>query len=294
MAKLAKGLGRGLDSLFQVEQIEASDHSGSIVDVAIRDLRPNPYQPRKVFNEAALEELSKSIEQNGVVQPIIVRKSTIKGYEIIAGERRYRASKLAGLKSVPAVIREFDDTQMMEVALLENLQREDLSPVEEAQAYQSIMTKLNYTQEMIAERMGKSRSHVANYLRLLTLPQELQDKVSAGEVSFGHAKVLLGVKDSKLVSKLTKKIVNDGLSVRELETLVKSDHDGVNKKKPIKMKSSANHALHADHYMKEQTDMLREKFGTKVKINAIKDRGNIEIEFLSLEDLERVLEIIFD
>jgi len=291
MAKATRGLGRGLDSLFQIEQIEAADHSGSVIEIKLEDLRPNPYQPRKVFKQEALIELSQSIEQNGIIQPIIVRESSIKGYEIIAGERRYRAAKLAKLETVPAVVRQFDDQQMMEVALLENLQREDLSPIEEAEAYHNIMTKLNYTQEMIAERMGKSRSHIANYLRLLTLPQELQNQVSEGNISFGHAKVLLGVKDIKLVAKLAKKIVSDGLSVRDLEILVKQQGT-VTSKAP--KKKPAKKSPHAERYIKEQTAMLREKFGTKAAIHVTEEKGSIEIDFLSLEDLERILEIIFD
>jgi len=177
------------------------------------------------------------------------------------------------------------------VALLENLQREDLSPIEEAEAYHNIMTKLNYTQEMIAERMGKSRSHIANYLRLLTLPQELQNQVSEGNISFGHAKVLLGVKDIKLVAKLAKKIVSDGLSVRDLEILVKQQGT-VTSKAP--KKKPAKKSPHAERYIKEQTAMLREKFGTKAAIHVTEEKGSIEIDFLSLEDLERILEIIFD
>ncbi len=287
--KLSRGLGRGLDSLFQVEQIEASENKGFISEVLIKDLRPNPYQPRKTFDEKALEELKKSIIENGIIQPLIVRKSTVKGFEIIAGERRFRAAKLAGLSSVPVVVQEFNDSQMMEIALLENLQREDLSPIEEAEAYYNIMEKLEYTQEMIADRMGKSRSHVANYLRLLSLPKDLKALVSKGDISFGHAKVLLGIKEPDVMKALAKLVVDEQLSVRELEKLVSKPIPQEKKAKKIVQELNT----HEKHFVKEKTEVLRERFGTKVAINVSeKGKGNIEINFLSLEDLERVLKIL--
>ncbi len=287
MAKASRGLGRGLDSLFQVEQFEASDNSDVVLQIPVVQLRANPYQPRKTFNETALEELKKSIIENGIIQPLIVRKSSIKGYEIIAGERRFRAAKLAGLDEVPAVLKDFNDSQMMEVALLENLQREDLSPMEEAEAYQNIMDKLNYTQEMIAERMGKSRSHIANHLRLLTLPAELKIQVSDGAISFGHAKVLLGLKDEAHMRKLAMRVASEQMSVRELEKAL-TDPD----KKKATSKRIVKKPTIEDYYVKEQTGLLREKLGTKVAINLNQNKGNIEIDFLSLEDLERILNIL--
>ncbi len=287
--KLSRGLGRGLDSLFQVEQIEASENKGFISDALIKDLRPNPYQPRKAFDEVALDELKRSIIENGIIQPLIVRKSTVKGFEIIAGERRFRAARLAGLHSVPVVVQEFNDSQMMEIALLENLQREDLSPIEEAEAYYNIMEKLEYTQEMIADRMGKSRSHVANYLRLLSLPKELKAFVSKGDLSFGHAKVLLGVKDLDVMKAIAKQVVDEQLSVRELEKLVIKPSLQEKKGKKLVQELSSRE----QHFVNEQTEFLRERFGTKVAINVSdKGKGSIEINFLSLEDLERVLKIL--
>ena len=194
MASRSKGLGRGIDALFQ-ESKEEQQPDEQVVELEISEIRPNPYQPRKTFNEEALEELAKSIKKSGVFQPIIVRKSSVKGYEIIAGERRYRASKLAKKTEIPAIIREFNEEQMMEVAVLENLQREDLTPLEEAEAYNTLMEKLNLTQTQVSERLGKSRPYIANYLRLLGLPGKVKLMLQDGSLSMGQARTLLAVKD---------------------------------------------------------------------------------------------------
>ena len=193
MASRSKGLGRGIDALFQ-ESKEEQQPDEQVVELEISEIRPNPYQPRKTFNEEALEELAKSIKKSGVFQPIIVRKSSVKGYEIIAGERRYRASKLAKKTEIPAIIREFNEEQMMEVAVLENLQREDLTPLEEAEAYNTLMEKLNLTQTQVSERLGKSRPYIANYLRLLGLPGKVKLMLQDGSLSMGQARTLLAVK----------------------------------------------------------------------------------------------------
>jgi ParB family chromosome partitioning protein len=287
-SKTGKGLGRGLESLFKVDSVDVEiTKEDMVLDISIEALRPNPYQPRKTFSPESLEELKKSIIENGILQPIIIRKSLIKGYEIVAGERRYRAAREAGLKTVPAVVRDFDDKQMMELALLENLQRENLSPIEEAEAYSVIMDKLGYTQEEIADKMGKSRSHVANHLRLLTMPEQLQQLVSSDKVSYGHAKVLLGLKDKVEMLKIAKKVLELGLSVRQLEELIKKEKQ---KKPANKEKNVPNE--HVKHFVQEQTENIREKLGTKVIINLNNDKGKIEIEFMSLEDLERIIGLI--
>ena len=206
MASRSKGLGRGIDALFQ-ESKEEQQPDEQVVELEISEIRPNPYQPRKTFNEEALEELAKSIKKSGVFQPIIVRKSSVKGYEIIAGERRYRASKLAKKTEIPAIIREFNEEQMMEVAVLENLQREDLTPLEEAEAYNTLMEKLNLTQTQVSERLGKSRPYIANYLRLLGLPGKVKLMLQDGSLSMGQARTLLAVKDKEKLMELAEKTV---------------------------------------------------------------------------------------
>lgn len=227
MASRSKGLGRGIDALFQ-ESKEEQQPDEQVVELEISEIRPNPYQPRKTFNEEALEELAKSIKKSGVFQPIIVRKSSVKGYEIIAGERRYRASKLAKKTEIPAIIREFNEEQMMEVAVLENLQREDLTPLEEAEAYNTLMEKLNLTQTQVSERLGKSRPYIANYLRLLGLPGKVKLMLQDGSLSMGQARTLLAVKDEEKLMELAEKTVKEGLTVRQLEQLVAQ----INGKKP--------------------------------------------------------------
>ncbi|MDF2558302.1 MAG: ParB/RepB/Spo0J family partition protein [Bacillales bacterium] len=286
--KMGKGLGRGLESLFAVNTAEVEvSKEDSILNISVDVLRPNPYQPRKTFSPEALEELKNSIIENGILQPIIVRKSSIKGYEIVAGERRFRAAKEAGLKEVPAVVRNFNDNQMMELALLENLQRENLSPIEEAEAYYSIMDKLGYTQEAIADKMGKSRSHVANHLRLLTMPEQLKELVAVDKLSYGHAKVLLGIKDRSDMVRVAKLVVDQGLSVRQLEQLLKKEKA----KKTTNIEKTLTNE-HLDYFVQEETERLREVFGTKVSINLNKEKGKIEIDFMSLEDLERIVGLL--
>ena len=215
MASRSKGLGRGIDALFQ-ESKEEQQPDEQVVELEISEIRPNPYQPRKTFNEEALEELAKSIKKSGVFQPIIVRKSSVKGYEIIAGERRYRASKLAKKTEIPAIIREFNEEQMMEVAVLENLQREDLTPLEEAEAYNTLMEKLNLTQTQVSERLGKSRPYIANYLRLLGLPGKVKLMLQDGSLSMGQARTLLAVKDKEKLMELAEKTLKEGLTVRKI------------------------------------------------------------------------------
>ena len=223
-----KGLGRGIDALFQdLSEIEEVDiKNDQVVEIPLSDLRPNPYQPRKSFDETSLQELANSIEQSGVFQPIIVRKSAVKGYELIAGERRFRASKLAGKETIPAIIREFDEEAMMQIAVLENLQREDLNPLEEAEAYEMLMKNLKLTQADVANRLGKSRPYIANYLRLLTLPKLVKEMVQDERLSMGQARTLLGLKKKDQILKLANRAVKENLTVRQLEQIVTEYNEG--------------------------------------------------------------------
>ncbi|WP_414839376.1 ParB/RepB/Spo0J family partition protein [Carnobacterium sp. TMP28] len=286
--KNSKGLGRGIDALFSeysdLDKIDIS--SERVQEIKLEDIRPNPYQPRKTFDEEALNELARSIEQSGVFQPIILRESTIKGYEIIAGERRFRASKLAGKTTIPAIIREFDEEKMMEVAVLENLQREDLTSLEEAEAYDMLMKKLKLTQEEVAVRLGKSRPYIANYLRLLGLPEIVKQMLQANDISMGQARTLLGLKDKKQIVKLAKKVRKENLTVRQLEQLVnKMNHP---KEEVEKLEKIAK----KPYYIRESEERLMDKFGTSVIIREKDQKGKIEIEYLSTEDLTRILDVL--
>jgi ParB family transcriptional regulator, chromosome partitioning protein len=256
----------------------------SIQEISVKELRPNPYQPRKVFQPEAIEELKNSILEHGILQPIIVRKS-IKGFEILAGERRFRAAKEAKLDKVPVVVREFSEQQMMELAVLENLQREDLTPIEEAIAYQTLMDKLNVTQEVLAKRLGKSRPHIANHIRLLSLPAKIQELISNGKISMGHGRALLGLKQKDKLPALVDKVMKEGLNVRQLEYFIQQLNENVPRetKKP---------KVDKDIFIKEQENVLRDRFGTSVHIKQTKNKGKIEIEFFSKEDLERILELL--
>ena len=276
---MAKGLGKGLNAFFA----EASKEE-TIQEIKLKELRPNPYQPRKIFDPEAIDELKTSIIEHGILQPLVVRK-TIKGYEIVVGERRFRAAKEANLVTVPAVVRELTEQQMMELAVLENLQREDLNPIEEAIAYQTLMEKLNLTQEVVAKRLGKSRPHVANHVRLLSLPSQIQELISNGKISMGHGRALLGLRQKAKLGALVDKVMQESLNVRQLEKLIQQYNENVPRetKKPEKKK---------DIFIQEREHTLRERFGTTVNIKQNKNKGKIEIEFFSNEDLERILEIL--
>ena len=275
------GLGKGLNAFFSNVEVEKDEF---IREINIAECRPNPYQPRKIFEQEAIEELKQSIEEYGILQPLIVRK-TIKGYEIVAGERRFRAAKEAKLDTVPVVIRELTEQQMMEIAVLENLQREDLTPIEEAAAYQMLMGKLKITQEELSKRLGKSRPHIANHVRLLSLPAKIQELITEGKISMGHGRALLGLRKKESITKVVEKVLKDGLNVRQLEHLIQelNEHVPRETKKPVPEK---------DIFIKEQESSLCERFGTKVQIKQTKDKGKIEIEFFSKEDLERILDML--
>ena len=283
-----RALGRGLEELFNSDnldlermesQIYESATKEEIVEIPISELRVNPYQPRKYFNDEALAELAASIKEHGVFQPIIVKQS-IKGYEIVAGERRFRASKIAGLEKIPAIIRAFTDEQMMEIALLENLQRENLSAIEEAIAYKNMIEQLSLTQDELARKVGKSRSHITNILGLLRLPKEVQQMVAEDKISMGHARVLSKLESDEKIIEMAHQIIDSKLPVRELEEMTSTS--SVEKKVKIVRKSSSSSEY------KYVEDMLRDKLDTKVKIKERK----IEISFSNVADLNRILEIL--
>ncbi|MEW5322029.1 ParB/RepB/Spo0J family partition protein [Geobacillus thermoleovorans] len=283
---MAKGLGKGISALFDNLSLnELNGKEETVREVSIHDLHPNPYQPRKMFQPEAIEELKQSILQHGILQPLIVRRAP-NGFEIVVGERRYRAAKEANLPSVPVVVRELTDEQMMEFALLENLQREDLNPIEEAMAYKMLMDKLHLTQEEVASRVGKSRPHIANHLRLLSLPSDVQKLLMDGTLSMGHGRALLGLKQKSKMKPIVERTIREGLNVRQLEKLIQQANENVSRE------TSKRKPPEKSVFIRESESLLREKFGTNVTIKQTRKRGKIEIEFFSPEDLERILELL--
>ena len=287
MESKKRALGRGLEQLFNNENLDLGNFEKTVYDtvkneeiikIKVDELRPNPYQPRKKFDDNALNDLAASIKEHGIFQPIIVKKS-IKGYEIIAGERRVRASKLAGLTEVPAIIRNLNDEQMMEIALLENLQRENLSAIEEAIAYDSMIKSLNLTQDELSKKVGKSRSHVTNILGLLRLPKEVQNMIANNQLSMGHARVLSKLEDDNKIIELANEIVHKKIPVRDIE----NETNKIDKK--VKIKRRVDKDNNDYKYVEE---MLKDKLDTKVKI---KDR-KIQISFTNVADLNRILEVL--
>ncbi|MHB1681704.1 MAG: ParB/RepB/Spo0J family partition protein [Bacilli bacterium] len=281
--KAKSGLGRGLEAL--IPQI-ADDSADDVVRMRIDDLKPSPYQPRREFDFEKLQELADSIREHGVLQPIVVRKGVGRWYEIIAGERRFRAAKQLGMETIPALVRDISDRQAMEIALIENLQREDLSPIEVAEAYAKIMEHFELTQDQLAARVGQSRSHVANLMRLLSLPADIREFVSRGTISMGHARALLSLPEAHAQRTVAEKIASEGLTVRAVEQLVQriqSVSRGTSpKKEPPKVAPG----------LKVYEDQLRDILGTSVRVQLGKQRGKIEIEYFSLEDLERIVQIL--
>ena len=282
-----KALGKGLEQLFannvidfdnfEKDIVERAENKGDITQINLSEIRSNPYQPRKVFDQAALEELAASIKEYGIVQPIIVKKS-IKGYELVAGERRTKAARLAGLTTIPAIIKDFNDQDMMEIALIENIQRENLNPIEEAESYANIIKLRGFTQEEFAAKFGKSRSYVTNILGLLKLPDRVRELVSSKKITMGHARVLSKISDDNRVCELADRIIAEGLSVRDIEKISNTEE------LPKKNKITRTIDMHYNIY----ENVMREKIGTKVKIN----KNKIEIPFDSEKDLERILEIL--
>lgn len=280
---MSKRLGRGLDALIPSLNISEDD---KVIEIPLAQLRANPYQPRKTFNEESIQELAASIKEHGVIQPIIVR-SVLKGYEIIAGERRFRASQVSGLASIPAVVRKFTDQQVMEIALIENVQREDLNAMEQAIAYQALIDQFKMTQEELSAKVGKSRSHIANFLRLLQLPEEIKQYVSRGTISMGHARAIVGVKDDKTKKELAKITIEKQWSVRELEEAIQKLDE------PREKETSKAKVRKKDPYMEEVEENLRSIFRTTVKIKAQpQHKGKIEFAYYSKDDLERILELL--
>jgi ParB family transcriptional regulator, chromosome partitioning protein len=280
---MSKRLGKGLDALITSLHIDEND---KVVQIPLAQLRPNPYQPRKHFNEDSIRELAESIKEHGVIQPIIVRR-VLKGFEIIAGERRFRASQVCGLATVPAVERNFSDQQAMEIALIENVQREDLNAMEIAVAYQSIIDQFSLTQEELSAKVGKSRSHIANFLRLLQLPESIKQYVSRGTLSMGHARAIVGVKDDKLKKELTEVTISNQWSVRELEEAVKK----LEEEQPSKQKDKKKDK-NKDPFIFQAEDQLRDLYRTTVKIKNQNNRGKIELLYYSKDDLDRLLELL--
>ncbi len=280
---MAKKLGKGLGAIFGddidsvLDEISNGDSEikGEKVGLKISEIRPNPYQPRKIFDEEALKDLSASIKERGVFQPILVRKS-LKGYELIAGERRLKASKMAGLKEIPAIILDFDDTDMMEVSLLENVQRENLTPIEEAEAYDNIIKKLDYTQDELSKKVGKSRVYIANSLRLLKLPSKVRDLINKGKISQGHGKALLAFDDEDKILEIADRIIKEDLTVRDVEKL--------SKQKPVKKEAVKKE----DPYLVNVKNNLESKLMTKVEV----DKSRLTIHYTSNDELNRILELL--
>ena len=292
MESKRKALGKGLEQLFNSneplnidtlsnyeKEIVNSTKESDIVNLPIKDIRSNPHQPREYFDSEALNELAESIKVHGVIEPIIVKKS-IRGYDLVAGERRTKAAEIAGLTTIPAIIRDFTDRQMMEIALIENIQRENLSPIEEAKAYKNYIDATKLTQEEVAKKFGKSRSYITNILGLLSLPSDIQKEVTNGNISMSHARVLSKIEDKEMINTLVNKIIKDGVSVRELENLSKEDN--VIKKNKIIRTSLVNPRY------KIYESVLRDIIGTKVQIT----KNKISIPFDTDKDLERILEIL--
>ena len=291
MESKRKALGKGLEQLFNSEplnidtlnnyekEIVSDAKDSDILEIPVDEIRSNPHQPREYFDEESLRELSESIKEHGLIEPIIVKKS-IKGYDLVAGERRTKAARLAGLTKIPAIIRDFTDQQMMEIALIENIQREDLSPIEEATAYKNYIDVTGLTQEEVANKFGKSRSYITNLLGLLSLPKYVQKEVMNGTISMSHARVLSKIDDVDMILSLAQKVIDDGISVRELETLSKEEN--VIKKNKIVRVSTLNPRF------KIYESVLRDVTGTKVQIS----KNKISIPFDTDKDLERILEIL--
>ena len=282
--KLGKGLGRGLDAIFATENVELVRDNDKIVEITLDEIKKNPYQPRTYFNEEKLNELKESIEKNGLLQPIIVKKA-VKGYYIIAGERRYRAFELLGRKEIPAIIKEMTDEEMMVFAVLENLQREDLSALEESESYKNLMDKMSLTQEELAKKLGKSRPYIANSLRLLKLPTEIKNKLEQGVISTAHARTLLSLKTKKAMEEVCVLVVERKMSVRELEEYVAK----LLKQKEVKKPKAK------DIFIEEQENILKKRLGTSVTIKQGRNKkGKIEIEFKDNDEFERIISLFKD
>lgn len=285
--KKPTGLGKGIEALFQDNNVDTSKED--VIDIKVNQIKPNPYQPRHRFDQKALEDLAVSIKNSGVFQPIIVRQPNpeVQAYQLLTGERRLRASKIAQQETIPAIVRNVNEEQMMEIAVMENLQREDLTTLEEAEAYNMLMTRLDLTQAQVASRLGKSRPYIANYLRILGLPTEVKDMLEDNKLSMGQARTLLSVNNKQELIKLAKKSVTDSMTVRQLEqAAAKINGKKGTKKKRVPRKSP---------FVRASEGQLQEKFGTQVSISNSsrkKGKGKIEIKYASQDDLNRILEML--
>jgi ParB family chromosome partitioning protein len=280
-----KVLGRGIGALIPSGSLEQNEKN--ITFVRLENIKPNPYQPREDFDSQSLEELTQSIKEKGVIQPVLVRR---RGdfYELIAGERRFRAANLLNIKEIPAIIKDVGDGESLELSLIENIQRQALNPIEEARAFQYLIDKFEVTQEQISEVIGKSRVSVANTLRLLKLPKEVQDEIRRGKISFSHGRALLEIEDVNLLRRFANEIISGDLSVRELESLIKT-------RRPKRMKYKiSKETTGRDAYLVLREEELQQMLGTKVKIRRSRKRGSIQIDFYSGEDLDRILKILLE
>ncbi len=277
MAKRQSGLGKGLEALMLENSIDEMVATNTL---PLNEIIPNKEQPRKTFDEGALQELSESIKQHGVLQPLLVRPLTTGGYQLVAGERRWRASRMAGLKEVPVVVKELTDTETMEIAIIENLQREDLNPIEEAEGLQALIDKCGFTQEEVATSVGKSRPAIANSLRLLRLPNEVRDMTKNGDISAGHARALLAFDNDAMIYEVAQNIVSNKLTVRDVERLAKI--------KEPSSSVSAKRSKRRDSFFDEVELSLTEALGRKVKVYNGRGKGTLEIEFYSQEDLKNI------
>lgn len=280
-----KGLGKGLQALIPMHT-EDDIEGEKVKEIKISQLKPNAFQPRRFFDEEKLKELADSIKEHGVVQPILVRSSGKDAYEIVAGERRWRAAKKAALEVVPVVIKEYDDREMTEIALIENIQRENLNPIEEAQAYKKLMEEFGLTQEKLSLRVGKSRPFIANIIRLLNLHPSIQDFLSRGLLTAGHARPLLGIENKENQFKLAEEIINKNLSVRQTEQAIKSQSKKQTQTNP-KVKEQKREAIYL-----QIEEKMRSLLGTQVKVKDLGEKGKIEIEYYSEEDLTRIIELL--
>lgn len=287
-----RGLGKGLEALFSNSEIdtqeisvtkkEESEEKG-ISFININEIKPNQNQPRKSFNEEKLEELAASIIENGLIQPVILRKAD-KGYEIVAGERRWRACRKAGLKEIPCIIREFTDEQNMLIAIIENMQREDLNPIEEAEGLNQMIVNFGMTQEQVSKSVGKSRPYITNALRLLKLPSEIREMLLANQLSAGHARAIAGIGDTEKQIQLAEYAIKEGLSVREIEKIIKEENAPKKKISRKKAEKSAD--------VRKVEEDLKQIMGTKVNLNQSGKKGKIEIEYYSRDELERLIEML--
>jgi len=283
-----KALGKGLDALIP-QEAKAKPGEGGVL-CPLDEIFPSTNQPRKTMDKTAIKELAQSIEESGLLQPLVVRPHPKgkKGYELIAGERRWRAAKIAGLDSVPVIVKEVDDREALALSLVENLQRENLNPIEEADAYHLLLTDFSFTQDEVAKKVGKNRSTVANILRLLKLPEEVKKQVRSGKLSEGHARAILSVESLSTMKELAKIIVDKELSVREAEDLARNWADRKTRKKSGKVVSSGQ----GDPFIRDLENNLKRLLGTKVKIIHKKNRGKIEIYYYSNEEMERIIELV--